>query len=190
MDEWVSIDRLDLATIEVVVTPDNSEDEKPAIEDNDGMRTRSSLKRKYDLLRKAYDRELRWVNRGGNEDSQDKESDGKAEADAKSAHEHEENPKIKTVEWIELGRFEIETWYYSPLPILYHNCKVLSHSFSLFGILCDLQKLFFCEFTLQFFKRRSTLLRHLRKLKFRHPPGDEIYRKDRVCVFEVRFCLL
>jgi hypothetical protein len=49
-----------------------------------------------------------------------------------------------------------------------------------------LQKLYFCEYSLHFFKRRSQLLRHLGKCKLRHPPGDEIYRKDNISMFEVR----
>lgn len=48
MDEWVTAERLDFNTIEVVVTPENSEDEKQVAvaEENDGMRTRSSLKKR------------------------------------------------------------------------------------------------------------------------------------------------
>ncbi len=45
--------------------------------------------------------------------------------------------------------------------------------------------LYVCEFTLEFFKRRSQLLRHLAKLKQRHPPGEEIYRHNNVAMFEV-----
>jgi hypothetical protein len=52
------------------------------------------------------------------------------------------------------------------------------------------QKLFFCEYSLHFFKRRTQLLRHLQKCKLRHPPGDEIYRKDNISMFEVRVCVL
>lgn len=48
------------------------------------------------------------------------------------------------------------------------------------------QKLYFCEYSLHFFKRRTQLLRHLSKCKLRHPPGDEIYRKDNISMFEVR----
>jgi hypothetical protein len=47
------------------------------------------------------------------------------------------------------------------------------------------QKLYFCEYSLHFFKRRTQLLRHLSKCKLRHPPGDEIYRKDNISMFEV-----
>lgn len=47
------------------------------------------------------------------------------------------------------------------------------------------QKLYFCEYSLHFFKRRSQLLRHLQKCPLRHPPGDEIYRNGGVSMFEV-----
>jgi hypothetical protein len=52
-------------------------------------------------------------------------------------------------------------------------------------LLSSPQKLYFCEYSLHFFKRRSQLLRHLAKCKLRHPPGDEIYRKDNISMFEV-----
>lgn len=39
-----------------------------------------------------------------------------------------------------------------------------------------MQCLYFAEFDLAFFKTRSEMIRHLRKCKLQHPPGDEIYR--------------
>ena len=48
-----------------------------------------------------------------------------------------------------------------------------------------MQKLYFCEFSLHFFKRRSQMLRHLEKCRVRHPPGEEIYRYGNVTMFEV-----
>lgn len=53
MDEWVTIERLDLNTVEIIVTPDNSEDEKKEAEDIDGMRLRSSRKRFESLFRSS-----------------------------------------------------------------------------------------------------------------------------------------
>lgn len=47
--------------------------------------------------------------------------------DANALKEHEEFTKVKNVEMIELGRYEMETWYFSPLPEEYRDCKV-SHS--------------------------------------------------------------
>lgn len=89
--------------------------------------------------------------------------------DPQQLREHEEFTKVKNVDVIQLGMHEMDTWYFSPLPPEYKDCK----------------KLYFCEYSLHFFKRRTQLLRHLTKCKLRHPPGDEIYRKDNVSMFEI-----
>lgn len=39
-----------------------------------------------------------------------------------------------------------------------------------------MQTLYFAEYDLSFFKTRGEMMRHLRKCKLQHPPGDEIYR--------------
>ena len=41
-----------------------------------------------------------------------------------------------------------------------------------------MQEAVLCEFTLNFFKRKEQLQRHLRKNEMYHPPGDEIYRNE------------
>lgn len=66
------------------------------------------------------------------------------------------------------------------------HARLISHAAALRCLLLFLQKLYFCEYSLHFFKRRSQLLRHLGKCKLRHPPGDEIYRKDNISMFEAR----
>ena len=38
--------------------------------------------------------------------------------------EHEEFTKVKNIERIELGRHEMETWYFSPFPDEFKDCKV------------------------------------------------------------------
>ena len=85
-----------------------------------------------------------------------------AEFDPNALREHEEVTKVRNILKVELGRHEMDTWYFSPFPPEYTTCK----------------KLFFCEFTLNFFKRKEQLQRHLRKTEMYHPPGDEIYRSE------------
>ena len=70
---------------------------------------------------------------------------GHEELDAASLREHEEFTKVKNIATIELGRYEIETWYFSPFPPEYS----------------DTLKLFFCEFCLNFMKREGQLQRHM-----------------------------
>jgi len=89
--------------------------------------------------------------------------------------EHEEITKVKNIQTIELGCYEIDTWYYSPYPV----------EFSLTN------KLFVCEFCLKYMRKDTTLQRHRKKCLLRHPPGNEIYRhflspgKPQLAMFEV-----
>ena len=87
--------------------------------------------------------------------------------DEASLREHEEVTKVKNVAEVQLGRYRMNAWYFSPIP------KELFQS----GVTVDV--LYVCEFTLQFFSRREELLRFQAKtlpLNERHPPGNEIYR--------------
>lgn len=71
---------------------------------------------------------------------------------------------------VELGRYEIETWYFSPYPEEFSTCE----------------KVFVCEFCLKYMKKK-TLMRHRLRLKcdLRHPPGNEVYRNGNLSIFEV-----
>ena len=63
--------------------------------------------------------------------------------------------KVKNIQVVEFGRFEMDTWYYAPYPEPYSSQ----------------QKLYICEYTLKYFRKKKTLIRHLAKLDLRHPPG-------------------
>jgi histone acetyltransferase MYST1 len=80
-------------------------------------------------------------------------------ADRALEKEHEEKTKVKNIQMIELGKYELDTWYYSPFPEEYAN------SF----------KLFFCEYCLKYMHSKKTLVKHMHKCKSRKPPGKEIY---------------
>ncbi|URE49543.1 MOZ/SAS family [Musa troglodytarum] len=93
---------------------------------------------------------------------------GHEELDAASLREHEEFTEVKNIAKIELGRYKIDIWYFSPFP---PKCS-------------DSPKLFFCEFCFKFMKRKELLQRHTRKCDLKHPPGDEIYRSGSLSMFE------
>ena len=77
--------------------------------------------------------------------------------------------RMKNVELIELGRHRIKPWYFSPYPIE----------------LVTLPCIYICEFCLKFIKSRICLERHLTKCNLKHPPGNEIYRKNSISFFEI-----
>lgn len=55
--------------------------------------------------------------------------------------------KIKNIEQIYIGKFEIETWYYSPYPSEFTQNK----------------ELYICEFCLKYMKMKNTLKSHIVK---------------------------
>ncbi|XP_037320525.2 histone acetyltransferase KAT7 [Pungitius pungitius] len=73
---------------------------------------------------------------------------------------------IKTILF---GRYELDTWYHSPYPEEYAR----------------LGRLYVCEFCLKYMKSQTILRRHMAKCVWKHPPGDEVYRKGGISVFEV-----
>ncbi|XP_066976921.1 histone acetyltransferase Tip60 isoform X6 [Macrobrachium rosenbergii] len=49
----------------------------------------------------------------------------------------------------------------------------------------ELDCVYICEFCLKYRKSRKCLQRHLQKCPFKHPPGNEIYRKGSISFFEL-----
>lgn len=77
--------------------------------------------------------------------------------------------RMKNVKLIELGKYRIKPWYFSPYP----------------AELCALDCIYICEFCLKYRKSRKCLERHLTKCNLRNPPGNEIYRKNTISFFEI-----
>jgi len=74
--------------------------------------------------------------------------------------EHEEKTKLKNIHLLQLGPFEMETWYYAPYPGEYGNCSRMHH----------------CNMCLKYFRKQSTLYKHLEKCSKTSPPGMKIYQ--------------
>ncbi|XP_014239741.1 histone acetyltransferase Tip60 isoform X2 [Cimex lectularius] len=85
------------------------------------------------------------------------------------AHNDDVVTRMKNVEMIELGLHKIRPWYFSPYP----------------EELINLPCIYICEFCLKYRKSRKCLERHLAKCNVRHPPGNEIYRKQNISFFEI-----
>ncbi|XP_026292645.1 histone acetyltransferase Tip60 isoform X1 [Frankliniella occidentalis] len=85
------------------------------------------------------------------------------------AHNDDVVTRMKNVQMIELGIHRIRPWYFSPYP----------------QELVNLTCIYICEFCLKYRKSRKCLERHLAKCNVRHPPGNEIYRKNTISFFEI-----
>jgi len=86
-----------------------------------------------------------------------------------SHHSDDVVTRMKNVQMIEIGRHRISPWYFSPYP----------------EEMTKLDCIYLCQFCLKFTKSFFCLKRHSEKCTWRHPPGNEIYRKDNISFFEV-----
>uniref|UniRef100_A0A914HHF4 Histone acetyltransferase n=1 Tax=Globodera rostochiensis TaxID=31243 RepID=A0A914HHF4_GLORO len=87
--------------------------------------------------------------------------------------EHEERTKVKNVERVQFGEWEIDAWYFSPFPLFF----TINRS-----------KIYFCEFCFWYTAERDDFTHHMLHLcrEGAPPPGDQIYEDGNLVVFEVR----
>jgi histone acetyltransferase MYST1 len=104
---------------------------------------------------------------------QDDDHDEHEGLDESSLREHEEVTKVKNIKRVQLGKYIMYTWYFSPFPKEYYPNGIAD-------------MLYFDEFSFRFFRHKSELLYFQQNHPLpRHPPGDEIYRKDDLSMFEI-----
>ncbi|RYH28525.1 hypothetical protein EON65_11845 [archaeon] len=93
--------------------------------------------------------------------------------DEESLLEHEKVTKVKNIRTVQLGKYIMECWYFSPFPREYYPTGFTD---------C----LYFCEFSMRFFRTKQELVRYQTKPGLnRYPPGNEIYRDENVSFFEL-----
>lgn len=145
LDEWVTSDRFGEGSGEA--TPTNG---LSVIEGH--RKLTRNLKRKHDEInhiQKSY-----------------------AEMDPQTAaleREHEAITKVKYVDRIQLGKYEIDSWYFSPYPDEYGRQP----------------KLWICEYCLKYMRLDKTYKNHTAICTWKGPPGTEIYQKDNLSVHEI-----
>ncbi|QDS73286.1 hypothetical protein FKW77_005124 [Venturia effusa] len=77
--------------------------------------------------------------------------------------------RVRNLDKIQMGKFEIEPWYFSPYPQEF----------------VDVDMVYICEFCLSYFGEARQFERHRSKCNLLHPPGNEIYRDDYISFFEI-----
>jgi histone acetyltransferase HTATIP len=77
--------------------------------------------------------------------------------------------RVKNLNRIQMGKHEVEAWYFSPYPQEYAHLPVL----------------YICEYCLSYFGSQFMLGRHRTRCTLLHPPGNEIYRHDDISFFEI-----
>ncbi|GFR31645.1 hypothetical protein TNCT_161521 [Trichonephila clavata] len=149
LDEWVESDRFDY-----------SYSSKDSIKNNHNAAHRDQPDRKITRNQKRKHDEINHVQKTY------------AEMDPTTAaleKEHEAITKVKYIDRIQFGKFEIDAWYFSPYPDEYGKQ----------------QKLWICEYCLKYMRLEKTYRYHQGECTWRQPPGKEIYRKGTLSVYEV-----
>ncbi|KAF5380475.1 hypothetical protein D9615_004557 [Tricholomella constricta] len=77
--------------------------------------------------------------------------------------------RVKNLNRLQIGKHEVDAWYFSPYPKEYAHLPVL----------------YICEFCLSFFPSPMMLSRHRRRCTLLHPPGNEIYRHEDISFYEI-----
>ena len=77
--------------------------------------------------------------------------------------------RVRNLTRIQMGKHEIEPWYFSPYP----------SEFS------DSDMVYICEFCLEYFGDYKPFERHRNKCTLTHPPGNEIYRDSKISFYEI-----
>ncbi|KAG1138699.1 hypothetical protein G6F37_011685 [Rhizopus arrhizus] len=114
-------------------------------------------------------------NQRGTPNDQDKECFEKARSKAekkttvKLPNNNNETAEIPKITKISFGNYLIDTWYIAPYPEEYSQNDVL----------------YICEYCMKYMKSSFIAKRHQKKCAAKHPPGDEIYRDDKISIFEV-----
>lgn len=98
-----------------------------------------------------------------------KRADGRHQVFDSEDGEQEDESTISRIRKIRIASYEIDTWYTAPYPEEYSKHHTL----------------YICEFCLKYMSSEYVASRHRLKCRYKHPPGNEIYRYGQNSIFEV-----
>uniref|UniRef100_W8BV69 Histone acetyltransferase n=1 Tax=Ceratitis capitata TaxID=7213 RepID=W8BV69_CERCA len=175
LDEWVSRDRITDATDTETAKNEAATSVEPA--DGNGGKSLKQLSKEQianlenPIPMENSDRKLT-RNQKRRHDEINHVQKTYAEMDPTTAaleKEHEAITKVKYIDKLRIGRFEIDTWYFSPYPEEYGKVGTL----------------YVCEYCLKYMRFQKTYRYHASECTQRQPPGNEIYRKGTISIFEI-----
>ncbi|KAJ3293812.1 K(lysine) acetyltransferase [Borealophlyctis nickersoniae] len=151
LDEWVDADMIDpneIVDAPATVAVPEDQGAKPTL--NEDRKVTRNMKRKFDEMNFHKPSEI----------------DPKLEDLEK---EREEITKIRNINILQLGKYRMNTWYFSPYPDDYK----------------ELPLLYVCEFCLKYMRLPESMAKHKSACKKRRPPGALVYEKGDIRIYEV-----
>ncbi|XP_053683395.1 histone acetyltransferase KAT8-like [Sabethes cyaneus] len=184
LDQWVSKDRISLAPTSAGDKKPSGPGKTPVVQDYNGKSPLTGLSGnakdspkvgkpigEIDIADGDPDRKIT-RNQKRRHDEINHVQKTYAEMDPTTAaleKEHEAITKVKYIDKLRFGKYEIDTWYFSPYPEEYGKVGTL----------------YVCEYCLRYMRLSKTLQHHKTTCSRRQPPGNEIYRKGTVSIFEI-----
>ncbi|XP_039271940.1 histone acetyltransferase KAT5-like [Styela clava] len=179
LDEWVAAERLDMSKIQFPKkdtkigtkrssdSVHNSPDREIVVQNGTAhpSKVTAAIKKMPKIGRKRKGPEM-----GPEEESQDSSDNAPRQTGSMTVHVKEDKiSRIKNIHSIEVGKYRLKPWYFSPYPVELTTYPVV----------------FLCEWCLKYVKSLTCLQRHLTKCQLKYPPGNEIYRKSNISFFEI-----
>ena len=163
LDEWVGLERMDLTDIEFPALKKKKEEDR--------SKKKKASKSKSSGTKTQSDKDGEKENEGeAEEDEDDQMKQIEALRHGGSMMQRpEEVSRVRNIQKIQMGEFVVETWYFAPYPEEWEGKDMI----------------YICEFCLCYFGCCKSLERHRIKCNLRHPPGNEIYRKDHISFWEI-----
>eukprot|EP00048_Salpingoeca_helianthica_P024147 m.30072 g.30072 ORF g.30072 m.30072 type:complete len:444 (+) comp9212_c1_seq1:23-1354(+) len=176
LDEWVREDQLQLDTIQ---PPPKKDDKK--LQGAVAHKISESDKKKSAMMRKRKQSEM-LLDPGTPDPSGAAAAAGPAEimevpqphvprtsGAVQAPDPHNTITRMKNIEMIELGKHKMKPWYFAPYPECLTTAPIV----------------YICEYCLTFNRSKTSFRHHKAKCPWRHPPGNEIYRKGNLSFFEI-----
>ncbi|ODV89327.1 hypothetical protein CANCADRAFT_138326 [Tortispora caseinolytica NRRL Y-17796] len=187
LDEWISMDKIDLTKpIEWPKVEKKKKLSGAASKASEKAKARreAERKKKGPLLQTASEASTAAASPASSTDMVDLDSVNSHTHMSSITHEEEveklrttgsmsqnkpESARVRNIDKIQMGKFEVDPWYFSPYPVE----------------LTEEDLIYICEFCLCYFGNKHQFHRHMEKCNLLHPPGNEIYRDDYVSFFEI-----
>lgn len=180
LDEWVTKDRLDLTKIQYPKKDSKSlmkrigdkcsgATSRQASPDKE-VSVNGSSEGVKPVKKSAVARKKKHSEAAGEEESNETSEKAPRLTGSMTTHVNDDKvSRIKNINCIEIGKFRLKPWYFSPYPIE----------------LTKYETVYLCEWCLKYVKSVTCLKRHLTKCPLKYPPGNEIYRKGNISFFEI-----
>lgn len=182
LDEWIGLDRIDykrpMITPEIKVEKEEKKEKLKALKKSKSTKASGSQKSKTDTPQPDEDVKedeldldnlnVQGLKRPGEEVSREEEIK-KLRTSGSMTQNHSEVARVRNLSSVILGEHIIEPWYFSPYPIE----------------LTEEDEIYICDFTLSYFGSKKQFERFRSKCSMKHPPGNEIYRDEKVSFWEI-----